>query len=329
MKPNNNLRNIGFLTLLTGIILLSPAFLHSQIRWMNVDSQFSPLPEGVHVFFTDDSLEVKPNRAFYVSVPLKEKTVKFDMDTALNRAFTPASYYERNNHPLVVVNCTFFSPEKRNLNIVVDNGKIVSFNPPSVLNKTDSSYFYTSRSALGIDKSRHADVAWVFTDPSRHVPYRLIKGPLECTGKVPVLNFRDLKHTCREGNAKQVKRWKMKTAAGGGPCLISDGQIRITNNEEKMFAGKAIDDRHPRTAMGYTGDGRLIIMAIEGRFPGIAEGATLSQEAQLLKDIGCYEALNLDGGGSSCLLINGKQTITPSDKTGQRPVPAVFMVKLN
>jgi exopolysaccharide biosynthesis protein len=44
----------------------------------------------------------------------------------------------------------------------------------------------------------------------------------------------------------------------------------------------------------------------------------------MLKDIGCVEALNLDGGGSSCLLINGKQTITPSDKEVQRPVPAVY-----
>ena len=48
--------------------------------------------------------------------------------------------------------------------------------------------------------------------------------------------------------------------------------------------------------MGYTADGKLIIMAIQGRFVGIAEGASLTQEAQLLKDIGCVEALNLDGG---------------------------------
>jgi exopolysaccharide biosynthesis protein len=79
--------------------------------------------------------------------------------------------------------------------------------------------------------------------------------------------------------------------------------------------------------MGYTAEGQLIIMAIEGRFPGRAEGATLVHEADLLKSLGCVEALNLDGGGSSCLLVNGKQTITPSDRTGQRPVPAVFMIR--
>ena len=118
----------------------------------------------------------------------------------------------------------------------------------------------------------------------------------------------------------------MKTAIGGGPVLVQAGKIKITNEEELKFTGKAINDKHPRTCMGYTGDGYLIIMAIQGRLPGIAEGATLEQEAKLLKDLGCIEALNLDGGGSSCMLVNGKETITPSSKGVQRPVPAVFII---
>ena len=79
--------------------------------------------------------------------------------------------------------------------------------------------------------------------------------------------------------------------------------------------------------MGYTKKGKLIILIIQGRFPGIAEGATLEQEAKILKDLKCVEALNLDGGGSSCMLVNGKETIKPSDKEGQRAVPAVFIIR--
>ena len=119
----------------------------------------------------------------------------------------------------------------------------------------------------------------------------------------------------------------MQTAVGGGPALLQNGKIKITNNEELKFAGKAIDDKHPRTAMGYTKDNKLIILVIQGRFSGIAEGATLTQEAQILQDLGCWEALNLDGGGSSCMLINGKETIKVSDAAGQRPVPAVFIIR--
>ena len=86
-------------------------------------------------------------------------------------------------------------------------------------------------------------------------------------------------------------------------------------------------DLHPRTAMGYTKKNKLIILVIQGRSPGVAEGATLAEEAKILADLGCYEALNLDGGGSSCMLVNGKETIRPSDKEGQRPVPGVFMIR--
>ena len=118
----------------------------------------------------------------------------------------------------------------------------------------------------------------------------------------------------------------MQTAVGGGPVLVQNGLVKITNNEELKFAGKAINDQHPRTLMGYTKDNQLIIMVIEGRNPNIAEGATLLQAAQLMAGLGCTEALNLDGGGSSCLLINGKETIKPSDKSVQRPVPAVFII---
>jgi exopolysaccharide biosynthesis protein len=79
--------------------------------------------------------------------------------------------------------------------------------------------------------------------------------------------------------------------------------------------------------MGYTRDGRLIILVIQGRTPGVAAGATLLQEAQILLQLGCYEALNLDGGGSTCMLVNGKETVHPSDKEGERPIPAVFLIK--
>ena len=161
---------------------------------------------------------------------------------------------------------------------------------------------------------------WLYTDSSDATSYATqnvigaIKDSIQHPSKKQMLK------------AGLFHKWKVNTAVGGGPVLLQNGEIKITNNEELKFTGKAINDKHPRTAMGYAKDGKLIFMVIEGRFPNKAEGATLTQEAQLLKELGCIEALNLDGGGSSCLLINGKQTITPSDKEGQRPVPAVFIV---
>lgn len=120
----------------------------------------------------------------------------------------------------------------------------------------------------------------------------------------------------------------MQTVIGGGPVLIQDNKIKISNNEERKFAGKAVNNPEPRTAVGYTKDNKLVILVCEGRSDSAA-GLSLIQLAKILKDIGCVEALNLDGGGSTCMLINGKETNTPSGKGIQRPVPSVFLIERN
>ena len=291
-----------------------------QARWINADTAFQPLPANFHVYKTTDSLDGKPFIAYYAEAKLKDKHLNFTTDTTSGRRLTPLKFYEKNDQPLLVVNCTFFSFEtNRNLNVVIKEGKMVAYNIHTLpmRGKDTFQYRHSLGSALGIDKKRNADVAWLYTDS-------LFIRPFVFQEPVGFIKDSSLKISAGQFNAK--KKWKMRTAVGGGPVLLQNGEIKITNNEELKFAGKAIDDQHPRTCMGYTTDGRLIVMVIEGRHPGIAEGATLKQEARLLKDIGCIEALNLDGGGSSCMLINGKETITPSEKGIERPVPGVFII---
>jgi hypothetical protein len=223
----------------------------------------------------------------------------------------------------VVVNTTFFEfVQNRNLNAVVRNGQLVAFNVHNIAGKGKDTltYRHAFASAIGISKKRKADIAWLFTDSSSSYPL---------ASQVVVPSYRDsiaVLAASHLPNTAKFKKWKMQTAVAGGPVLLQNGQIQISNNEEQKFTGKQINDLHPRTAMGYTADGFLIIMVVEGRNPGIANGASLTQLAQLMQSAGCIEALNLDGGGSSTLLINGKETIKPSDKTGQRPVPAVFVI---
>jgi len=304
------------------IILLNRS--EAQVVWVNVDSLFQPLPASVHIYKSTNALDGKPNTAYYVSVDLKDK--KLDLSTAIGngKRYTPSAYYEQHNQPLLVMNTTFFEfVHNSNLNVVINKGKLLAYQQHSIAGRGKDTFTYRHPfgSAIGISKRRKADIAWLYTDTALTSAY---------ASQTPIPFFKDSivdpasVDMLKKGS---FKKWKMQTAVGGGPVLLQHGEISITNNQEIKFAGRAIDDKHPRSAMGYTRDGNLIFMAVEGRFPGKAEGATLTQMAQLLKDIGCIEALNLDGGGSSCLLINGKETITPSDKTGQRPVPAVFIVK--
>jgi hypothetical protein len=306
----------------------------AQLKWTNVDSLFGPLPSSVHVYYSNDTLNGKPNIAYYVIADLKDKAVDFTVDTSKGRRLTPSQFYTKNNQPLVVVNTTFFSFETNaNLNLVMRNGKVLAYNQHSIplRGKDTFKYAHVFPSAIGISRNRTADVAWVWNKSRKKVFASL--WPVHWIDKNEKISEDSIEYHAQPtlSHMEQLSTlysWKkMKTAVGGGPVLLSDGEIKITNNEERKFAGKAINDKHPRTAMGYTKDNKLIILVVQGRFPGVAEGATLTQEAQILKDLGCYEALNLDGGGSSCMLVNGKETIKPSDKAGvQRAVPAVFII---
>ena len=85
---------------------------------------------------------------------------------------------------------------------------------------------------------------------------------------------------------------------------ISGNQLLVQRGEVLEDLGSKI---HPRTAVGLNRAGRkLVIMIVDGRQPGYSEGASLTELADLLIDYGAYTAINLDGGGSSTLVIQDK-----------------------
>lgn len=315
-----------------------------QVKWVNVDTSFGKLPKGFHVYKTTDSLDKKPFVAYYTIADLKDKKLHFSVDTSSGRRLTPSKFYEKNKKPLLVVNTTFFSFEKNiSLNLVVKDGKMVAYPEQSIALKGKDTLLYKHpfSSAFGLSKDRVPDIAWVYADSTRTEPYAMQYSFLPLKDSVKYVGFNkalsatgEIRYYDSVGNAlgkkSMLSPWNVETAIGGGPIIVQNGVVQISNNEEMKFGGKkGLEDKHPRTLMGYTKEGKLIIMVIQGRFPGIAEGATLKQEAELMINLGCIEAINLDGGGSSCMLVNGKETIKPSDAQGvQRAVPAVFLISV-
>jgi hypothetical protein len=299
---------------------------NAQWIWTDVDTLFQPLPKSIKVRQGKGLIEGKPVIAYCIQATLSDAHLQFTTQVGHGKRFTPAQYFEKEGKPLVVVNGTFFSfADNRNLNVVIKEGKLEAYNVSAIRKQKDSAFYYPTRSALGIDDRRRADVAWLYTDSASRYAYAMRRGPSAAEGSSPNPSWKDIKKGV-PGVFFKKKKWRMKTAIGGGPVLVQKRKMAMTHKAERLFVnGEA--DRHPRTAMGYTRSGQLIILVVAGRHPGISEGVTLRQEAELLLQLGCYEALNLDGGGSSCLLINGKETIRPSDKEGQRPVPAVFMIQ--
>jgi uncharacterized protein YigE (DUF2233 family) len=110
----------------------------------------------------------------------------------------------------------------------------------------------------------------------------------------------------------------MTDAVAGGPTLVKDGAIALTTVDEK-FAPDIAQGRAPRTGIGLHDDGTVTLLVVDGRDPGHSIGMTLAEFAKGFQAIGATQALNLDGGGSSTMVIQGKVVNKLSDGR-ERPV---------
>ena len=97
-------------------------------------------------------------------------------------------------------------------------------------------------------------------------------------------------------------------------------------NGEIATDGKS-KDRHPRSIIGWNTE-FLFLVVVDGRAPQVAVGMTYSELAKLAQDLGCTEALNLDGGGSSTLWANGRVLNTPSDQAQRLVANALVLVEV-
>jgi len=115
--------------------------------------------------------------------------------------------------------------------------------------------------------------------------------------------------------------------ASAAPVLVRDGRIRIDAAAEGVvdpadlsFGYAWANDRQPRTIAGITARGALILVTVDGRVAGGSEGFTLYEEAAFMRSLGAVQAMNLDGGGSTAMAVDGKLVNNTSDATGERAV---------
>lgn len=115
---------------------------------------------------------------------------------------------------------------------------------------------------------------------------------------------------------KTNPEWKgVKHIISGGPYLVKDGEVYVDMTAQKLGA---IGGRNPRSAIGYTADNNFILVAVDGR-EGSSIGMTLMELANFMQSIGCVGAINLDGGGSTVMYVNGRVVNKPQ-MTGGIPL---------
>jgi len=106
------------------------------------------------------------------------------------------------------------------------------------------------------------------------------------------------------------------TALGGGPILLHEGQA--SNWEHRP-------QRHPRTAIGWN-RAHLFLVVVDGRQEGLSIGMNYTELSALMQRLGCTEAMNLDGGGSSTLWLGGRVMNSPSDGRERRVANGLIVV---
>lgn len=120
--------------------------------------------------------------------------------------------------------------------------------------------------------------------------------------------------------------WRSVTeAVAGGPWLVRGGKPVPPEEYERAGFNRGFwERRHPRTAVGRTAKGEIIWLVVDGRQPH-SQGASLPELAQLMLRYGAVEAINLDGGGSSTLVVRDLILNSPSDGS-ERPVANLWLL---
>lgn len=309
-------RRIGELVALPSRMALAeakPAQRTGMLDWQPREDLNAGLPSSLRVFEARD--EKLPLRAWLVeaSPAPKEWKPRAELSDDADGLETVESF-ARDRDALVAINTGYFGGGK-SLSLVVEDGKVLSHNVPSLAR--DGASLYPTRAAFGIDAKGACDITWVYSVDGQLLRYPQ-PSPIGASAPQPKPS---------EKFPVGGERWKPRLALGGGPVLLESGAERITFDEE-VFWGSGmgqLSSRHPRTALGYTRDGRLLLLVVDGRSDASA-GATLGELARELQARGAHEALNLDGGGSTTLVVNGLVVNKPSDPQGAREVASALLL---
>lgn len=102
-----------------------------------------------------------------------------------------------------------------------------------------------------------------------------------------------------------------------GPVMLHRGR-RVEDWASESISQVFSRARHPRTAAGVRADGTVLLVTVDGRQPESSVGMSIPELTDLFLEWGAVSAVNLDGGGSTTMVVNGEVVNSPSDASGER-----------
>lgn len=302
-------------TIFINLLLLFASSLFAQsLTWVDVTPQFN-LPEGIHLFQAERPSP--PLKAWYLEVDMQQPAIALRpyLSQAPGGKEGVAPFCQRVG-AIAAVNGGYFDTNgSTSYSAVVYPGEVVAQNLSTIYRSgvpypvTRSFFGMTTERALSVDWIYHfgnrVEDIYIFDQPTANAPGQPAPIPQKTQGR---------------------PYEKLLTGIGGGPTLIKNGAIFISHDEEVFWdSGIGHATANPRTAVGITAANHAILLVVDGRQTG-SQGVTLPELAQMLLELGCVEAMNLDGGGSTQMAVGNQLINRPEGGTYMRPVPTILAV---
>lgn len=285
------------------------------IGWKNVTAEYT-VSEGIAVYSYSDKFFGRSAIA-YIAVADASKTgigIWSINDPALSGTTdalkTPSQVYSDSPASIIVNGGYFYSSGGKNYSasLAVKDGIVLAQNINYASEDWATMYYPTRAAFVQYEDGTYAS-CWTYYSSSTGVMYMYGEPAGNSWASQPL-------QIPNETFPAKADTQPLKNAIGGGPVLLKNGTV-VDSYKAELFDGTSgigPDIYAPRTAIGVSADNKLVLFVCEGRqmTDGVT-GLTTEEVAKVLYSLGCRDAINLDGGGSSCMLIGGKETIKVSD----------------
>jgi len=293
-----------------GDLALGEELSEVELNWQ--EKKFENLPEGIQVYGSiDANISGRPLRAWYATAPLDSGKYEFrtNLPESLTTIDEQAASFWGDCH--ILVNGGYFASGMHTglaINDFKVSGSINNQKGTIDVGDPENRVTYpTTRGVFGVNDAGDAKVYWA-NGSGYNVNYFVSPVPsLKGEAKYPA--------NPEEWASAEIVHWLPRAAISAAPVLLKDGKcpFDFTNTErggnyyytnfefvaDDIFGASVICDR---TAVGVTADKRIVFFICDGRMDD-SKGLNLRELASIMKGLGCVDALNLDGGGSTGMMV--------------------------
>lgn len=286
-----------------------------ELKWEK--QTYAGLPEDVEVYKTTSKLNDRNFNAWYAVADPSKVDFRVLYPETVGAKKTVASQAESAGDCLALINGAIYG--NYNIGVIITEGKMTQQWHGEIEGcywATNSQLYQLTRPIIGVDKDGKAGAYWVgvpqqgtfyyYDRPQPNVVGQAKYGKVTATSPVPAVS------------------WEPYYAISCGPMVLYDGLVCADNSmvddthyytNFECWDESGVYSAHPdRSAVGVTADGKIVLFICDGRIDA-SQGAYIKELGPIMKSIGCVHAMNLDGGGSTGMWLNGAGMINYKDSS--------------